>query len=489
MTTSRRQFLAGTAVAAGAGLLAGCSRTVDTALKADPVRAGSLADIDHIVLLMQENRSFDHYFGTMSSVRGFDDMPAGLTRDLRPFPLTAELGDHADVLFDPDHSWAVQHASWDHGRMDGWLRAHLPVDGPSHAPLIMGHYTRADLPAHFALADAFTVCDHYFSSAMGPTAPNRMYWMSATIDPDGHRGGPITAHSHRTPLFSLRWQTFPEVLTEAGISWKVYNARGPASRSELSGMLKYFRGYADPFSENYQRGIAPGLADFRADVAARRLPAVSWLVPTYAASEHPSHPPAVGAEAIMDVLDTLTSQPSVWERTLLIVSYDENGGFFDHVPPPCAPAGTPGEFLAEPARHGAGNDASIGLGFRVPALLISPHTRGGRVFSDVSDHTSQLKLIAKRFGLPVPNLSAWRDRTVSDLTAAIGPVTAPAASAAPLQALQASPTVAANAREAADDLAATMDRHAGFPGVGPITATRPRQESLPRRVRIPSGRS
>jgi phospholipase C len=146
---------------------------------------------------------------------------------------------------------------------------------------------------------------------------------------------------------------------------------------------------------------------------------VSWIVPEIAHTEHPSFPPSPGAEGIMRVLSTLVGNPAIWERTALIVSYDENGGFFDHVAPPTSPVGTPGEYVTDPAAHGIAGHASVGLGFRVPALIISPFSRGGRLFSEVSDHVSQLKLIARRFGLRVPNVSAWRDATVSDLSAAL----------------------------------------------------------------------
>lgn len=201
---SRRSFI-GLSGLVGAGVLSGCSGPViERAFRSDPNGVGSLADVDHIVLLMQENRSFDHYFGTMSSVRGFDDMSPALAQAgygpgvavdpagrLMPFHLGArDLGANADILNDPSHPWTAQHASWNGGAMDAWMTTHLTSDGPLYAPEVMGYYTRADLPTHYALADAFTVCDQYFSSALGPTAPNRMYWMTGTIDPDELAGGP-----------------------------------------------------------------------------------------------------------------------------------------------------------------------------------------------------------------------------------------------------------------------------------------------------------
>ena len=431
---TRRHFLgAASGLLLTGALTANTLSVIEAAFRTDPGGSGSLAEIDHFVLLMQENRSFDHYFGTLSGVRGFDDMNPSATQPgydvldspdsagrLAPFHLdaTAGSGPDIDVLFDPNHSWSVQHDAWHNGAMDAWLTSHLRSDDPRYAPQVMGYYTRADLPAHFALADAFTVCDHYFSSVIGPTAPNRLYWMTGTLDPDGAGGGPVLGHSKHLPLGSLNWPTFPEVLTQAGITWKVYNGHDKAVQSDLSGMLKFFDAYQNPASELYVRGVAPRLPDFRRDVAAGQLPSVSWLVPTFARSEHPSFSPSPGAEGIAQVLEILIADPAVWERTAVIVSYDENGGFFDHVAPPTAPRHATGEYLTAGNLHGASPHDPIGLGFRVPALVISPHSRGGQILSDVLDHTSQLKMIGRRFGVPVPNLSPWRDATVSDFAAA-----------------------------------------------------------------------
>ena len=157
-----------------------------------------LSDIDHIVILMQENRSFDHYFGTLSGVRGFDDAKSILLPDGRPVfyqpdPSSSAgyvLPFHLDTkttsaqrLHDLSHSWGPLHASWNGGRLDGWVTAHEKTDG-TNGPLTMGYYTRDDIPFHYALADAFTICDGYHCSVMGPTYPNRYYWMTASIDPE-----------------------------------------------------------------------------------------------------------------------------------------------------------------------------------------------------------------------------------------------------------------------------------------------------------------
>ncbi|ETZ96931.1 phosphoesterase family protein [Mycobacterium kansasii 662] len=188
-------------------------------------------------------------------------------------------------------------------------------------------------------------------------------------------------------------------------------------------IVRWFKQAADPRSDLARFGVAPRYPwDFAADVRANRLPQVSWLVPNILVSEHPAMPDAGGAVAMADTLRILLSNPAVWEKTALIVSYDENGGFFDHVVPPTAPPGTAGEYLTVPDIDGVAGSGGIrgpiGLGFRVPCLVISPFSRGGLMAHDVFDHTSQLRLIEKRFGVPVPNLTAWRRSVTGDMTSA-----------------------------------------------------------------------
>ncbi|HJQ41596.1 MAG TPA: alkaline phosphatase family protein, partial [Jatrophihabitantaceae bacterium] len=266
--------------------------------------------------------------------------------------------------------------------------------------------------------------DHYFCSVLGPTDPNRLYWISGTIDPDGQHGGPLLETPTLVPKNKYSWQTYPEALQDAGVSWKVYTNKSIPIVSEavLSGMLGAFKNFQNQSSPLYQRGIRPTFpGNFAIDVRNNTLPAVSWIIPNLLNCEHPALPPAFGAQGIVQVLNILTSNPAVWEKTALIISYDENGGFFDHVAPPTAPPGTPGEYVTVPLAGVAdsmGIAGPIGLGFRVPGLVISPYTRGGLVASDVFDHTSQLRLVETRFGVEVPNLSAWRRATVGDMTSA-----------------------------------------------------------------------
>jgi phospholipase C len=241
---TRRQALRDLGIA-GLGMTAvgsGVDGLIARAVAASPA-SGSLEDIEHVVILIQENRSFDHYFGTLSGVRGFGDKQGrsafhqrGLTsQTLDPFHLSS------NCLPDLTHEWGPQHASWNGGRMDGFLRAHEQTDAAGVGPETMGYYTRADLPLYHALADTFTICDGYHRSVIGPTDPNRLMSMSATIDPAGSHGGPLveTLVSGRSNRFS--WTTMPERLQAHGVSWKVYT--DPAG-GVLDNVLTYFKQYA-----------------------------------------------------------------------------------------------------------------------------------------------------------------------------------------------------------------------------------------------------
>ena len=381
---------------------------------------------------MQENRSFDHYFGSMRGVRGFGDkhparLPSGRSVWHQPdgdgfvlpfHPDAANLG--MQYLVDLPHGWQDTQAALNRGKYDAWI--------PNKSRQTMAYLKRDDIPFHYALADAFTVCDHYFCSVLGPTIPNRLYLMAASLDEDGRHGGPEPNNikynlvkSGVIPPFS--WTTYPERLQAAGIDWKVYVEADDYDDN----VLKYFGAYQDPKSDLTRRArsaIAPNkTADkIRADVQAGNLPQVSWIVQNKANSEHPEATPAQGAAYIQGILDALTSAPKVWAKTALIITYDENGGFFDHVPPPTPPPGTPGEFLTPlglaKSPEVSGIAGPIGLGFRVPTIVISPFSRGGYVASEIFDHTSTLRLLETRFGVEVPNLSAWRRQTVGDLTSA-----------------------------------------------------------------------
>jgi phospholipase C len=271
------------------------------------------------------------------------------------------------------------HGARNNGNNANWLPAQAnesPLVG--NVPVTMGYYTRHDIPIHYLLADAFTICDQYHCSLLGGTTPNRLYWMSAAIDPNGQNGGPqLVQH--------FSWTIMPENLSAAGVSWKVYQNKLPGALNNTligyNGLVNDFKQSANPLSDLARNGIAPTYpGNFTSDVRNNTLPAVSWVLPGFLYSEHPAFPVAVGPVAIVDVLRILLSNPAVWEKTAPIVTYDENGGFFDHVTPPTAPPGTPGEFVTVPnidAVPGSGGiRGPIGLGFRVPTFVISPYSRG-----------------------------------------------------------------------------------------------------------------
>jgi len=418
--------------------LHGCG--VSNLVKSAVTGCSKITDIENVIILTQENRSFDHYFGSYRGVRGFSDQsgafqqpdPSNTTTSplgtLLPFHLDTSLS-NAACTHDITHDWVPQHQSWDNGKMDGFITSRLPINA-NDALLTMGYYTRVDIPYYYALADAFTLCDNYFCSVMGPTDPNRLYSMAASLDPDGKNGGPIlqTIIANRSAMYGrLTFTTMPEQLQARGISWKVYSSPDESILGGLlsDNVLSYFKNFQDPTSVLHQNAFGPQFpTDFLSDVASGNLPQVSWLVGSVLTSDHPPSPSLFGENVLSLIVAALMANPLQWAKTVLFVNYDENGGFFDHVPPTTAPPGTPGEYVTAPAVPDPtviGSPAisgPIGLGFRVPMLIISPFSRGGLVSSDLFDHTSVLRFLETRFGAEVPNLSAWRRATVGDLTSA-----------------------------------------------------------------------
>jgi phospholipase C len=426
---TRRELLQ---AGAGAGALAlGASPLVQQALaKSSP---GKLTDIEHVVVLIQENRSFDHYFGTLAGVRGFADPGAksvyeqpgypaeGYNGVLLPFHISGAvpLGDRC--FPDITHQWVPQHQSWDGGAMDGFVRAHLAFDGEEAGPATMAYYEREDIPFYFALAEAFTICDNYHCSVMGPTHPNRLYSLTATIDPEGNNGGPLveTLGPPKFQEFAGRftWPTMPEQLSASGVSWKVYTG---ADGGLYDNVLSFFHNYqTDP--ELKAKGLEPVYPDdFVADIANDELPEVCWINAALNETEHPGYSTAKVGEFVVESLLRRLKSHDLWGSTALFLTWDENGGFFDHVAPPFPEPGTKGEYLTKPDVTNDDGEITgpIGLGFRVPLLVMSPFTRGGFLCSETFDHTSILQFLEKRFGAEVPNLSEWRRENTGDLTSA-----------------------------------------------------------------------
>jgi phospholipase C len=416
---SREGFLQGGVGAAALALGAG---SFGVAEAAGPSR---LNDIDHFIVLMQENRSFDHYFGSLRGVRGFDDahaakLPGGASVFQQPDPVHADgylLPFHLDTaktsamqLRDLNHNWDPQHECLNGGKMDGWVAAHRVADGVS-GPLTMGYYTRADIPFYYSLADAFTICDGYHCSMLSSTYPNRLYWMTASIDPDGKQGGPALNNDAILGRTTYRWETYPERLEKAGVSWQLYY---DMYDDYLMNVLRFFPPYQAANSntrlfERARRGRP--FQQFLQNIRTGNLPQVTFVMAHAEQTEHPDFFAAQGEHYVRTILEALWSSPKVWAKTAFIQVYDENDGLFDHVIPPLPEPGTPGEFVG---------GKPIGLGFRVPAFIVSPFSRGGYVCGDTFDHTSVLRLLETRFGVEVPNLTAWRRATCGDLTSAFG---------------------------------------------------------------------
>jgi len=445
----RRDFLKLSAAAAtGAIGLQLLPQVIRDALAVEPaIVTGTLQDVQHVVILMQENRSFDHYFGALRGVRGFDDprtipLPGGKTvwqqpktigssQYVLPFHLNTDQTS-AQCLSDIDHSWKGSHTTWKN--YDAWVQ--------TKGSFCMGHFTRADMPFYYALADAFTVCDAYYCSHHGPTNPNRMHLFTGTSGMTvGNFGsqavnnaddGNWTADmSKDNPNFvGYSWTTYAERLQTAGVTWKVYQEYDNYGDNSLP-WFKNFR-KLDVNSELYKRGRAwvAGstaankdtshgeylIAAFEKDVQQGTLPQVSWLVPPYIMSEHPSATPAYGESLTARLLAILAANPEVWSKTVFIINYDENGGFFDHAAAHLPAITTSLGLSTVDTTTENYNGVPVGLGVRVPMLVISPWSKGGWVNSQVYDHTSVLRFLEQRFGVMEPNISAWRRAVCGDLT-------------------------------------------------------------------------
>ena len=247
---------------------------------------------------------------------------------------------------------------------------------------------------------------------LGPTWPNRLYHWSASIDPQGVAGGPITSNVDPVPY---EWKTYPEALTGAGVSWQIYQEVDNYATNLLE-MFKSFQS-APVNSTLFQSGMrtfSPG--QFEWDAMHDRLPTVSWLIPTSYQSEHPDYTPAAGADFVASKIDAIAANPDVWAKTVFILNYDENDGLFDHVVPPTPPPGTANEFITVP-----GNPSwPIGGGFRVPCLIVSPWTQGGWIASETFDHTSSLQFLELLTGVTIPNITPWRRATFGNLVSAFG---------------------------------------------------------------------
>jgi len=566
---TRREFIKKATLLSGmAGMNGLIPASILKAMAIDPTPGSTWMDAEHIVILMQENRSFDHCFGSMRGVRGFNDPRAIQLPNGNPVWLQSNEAGQTYAPFHLDlkhtkatwmnslpHDWKNQVNARNDGRFDQWLEEKRSGD-PEYAdmPLTMGYYNRQDIPFYYTLADGFTVCDQHFCSSLTGTTPNRLFFWTGTIRAEQNENSRANVWNEDADYESLHWKTFPEVLEDNDISWKFYqnevsidvgfkdeqeawlsnfgdnpleyfsqyNIRihdkhiiqqrklmnslpaeiqslqkkletlpaADVSRTDIQNKINgnkqaldlaiaelknYNRQNFDQLSARgknlHQKAFVTNVNDpdyhsleeivyedngvkrnfklpkgdlfqqFRQDVNTGKLPAVSWLAAPENLSDHPSSA-WYGAWYVSELMDILTKNPDIWKKTIFILTYDENDGYFDHVPPFVAPhSGKPEtgkvsegidtsvEFVTvrqEKERNGFpvsfDRESPIGLGYRVPLVVASPWSRGGFVNSEVFDHTSTLqfleKFLSQKTGKPVKdeNISAWRRVVSGDLT-------------------------------------------------------------------------
>lgn len=428
----------------------------------------SIKDVEHIVILMQENRSFDHYFGAMKGVRGFGDrFPVPLKSGQRAFhqsdgqqvvpPYRAHgKTSNAALVQGTPHNFSDMQAAWAQGKYGFWPLFKTPYS--------MAYYTREEIPFQYAMAESFTICDAYHCSIATGTDPNRiMFWSGANFDPEKRAAGinctdedsePVNLRCWITGALpepgykykgnAFKWPTIPDVLEKAGISWRIYQNPNDNWTGAMHGCLAFesFR-EAKPGSPIYEKGMRHWtLGQLKNDVLNGTLPQVSWVLPSQKDSEHPGAPssPYRGADFTHAVLEAITANPEVWSKTVFFLTFDENDGFFDHLPAPAVPSYNPDDTLAGKSTIGlagmyfdnnkgahnyidkrdtvSGNLRPWGLGPRVPMYILSPWSKGGWVNSEVADHTSVAQFIEKRFGVKIPAISPWHRAVCSDLTSA-----------------------------------------------------------------------
>lgn len=511
---SRREFLKKAALlSGGAGLLNVVPMSIQKAMAINADPGTTFYDAEHVVILMQENRSFDHMFGKMKGVRGFNDPRTYTLPDKNKVWLQKDAEGNTYAPFHVDinktkitwqgglpHSWSDQLAARNQGKYDKWV--------PVKSPMCLGYYDRSDIPFYYAMADAFTICDHNFCSSLTGTTPNRLFMWTGTIRPEqnGHSAAAVNnSQAESREDAYVDWDTFPEVLEDNGIDWKIY--QNEIWTAELQGevddwlgnygdnaieyvkrynvrLSAWFRKHGDPkqklsaaqvrdkydklssrekklidkafatninapfdylqlspFEYTDDQGAKQSISipgndifhQFRSDVDNGKLPAVSWLVAPQRFSDHTSSP-LYGTWYVSETINILTKNPEVWKKTIFILTYDENDGYFDHIPPYVVPKpGDPSTGKVsgkiDPAvDYEPKKDSPIGLGYRVPMLIASPWSKGGYVNSQVSDHTSIIMFLEnflnRKTGKKVRSnqVSSWRRAVCGDLTSAFRPV-------------------------------------------------------------------
>lgn len=362
MKITRRKALQGLSGVAVSPLLANCDGNPDPV--SEEQRKTIADQIDTFVVVMLENRSFDHYFGgfTIDENRtDIDGLTSSMSNPLLDGTPVYPFRGSEYCQEDPPHGWSSCHDQYNNGANDGFVTEHEARRGPEEARNVMAYFNRDDLPASYALADHYAVCENWYASVMGPTWPNRFYSLMGTSK--GNRGNDPIEEELPT-IFERVWRS--------GRTYKNYYGNIPFS--SLCARLNL----GDP---EFQY-----LEHFYEDAAAGTLPNLAWIDPIYGRNDdHPPTHPLAGQILIQSIYDALAKSPQ-WGRCAMIVTYDEHGGFFDHVPPPTVPD--------EHAELGFDQ-----LGFRVPTFIAGPHVQTGLVDSTVYDHTSVYRSLAKLWDL------------------------------------------------------------------------------------------
>jgi phospholipase C len=359
---SRRDVLRMLGGIAGAGLALDACSSVTSNPPPSPspfTGKGSLNTIEHILIAVQENRTFDEYFGFYPHAGKFG-VPSGYAQPDGKGGLVAPQHFKTHITGNPNHTWQAIHSEWDSSKMDGFYT--------TNGSTALGYYDKSDLPYYYALADNFTLCGNYFCYQLGPTLPNRLALWAGT-------SGGITIHT-RIPAGSLEFPTIVDLLDAHHISWKCYNlgtGLGSVPELEFFNPLPFFKKW------QHDKRLSYKSSDYFHDVSNNTLPQVSFLISDALFSEHPPADILSGQREMAKIINALISSSS-WYYSALFLTYDEGGGFFDHVPPPQVDA--------------------YGMGMRVPMLVISPWVRRGYLSGHLYEHSSILKFIERRFGLP-----------------------------------------------------------------------------------------
>ncbi|OKL58236.1 hypothetical protein UA08_06388 [Talaromyces atroroseus] len=418
------------------------------ALGASPVRAAGLEQIEHVVLFMQENRAFNHYFGTMAGVRGFNDPNVQINSDGRSVwyqVVDSSLSNETDYLL----PWYLNYlgGNWseatqcmvagsnaydaNHAALNGDLNNHWATN---NTPWSWGYFKREDLPVHFAMAEAYTINDMYQEGQITATNPNRVTWVSGSINAPGsptnlNGTGGVYIDNNETPgcetgpdglysCYPLTWETTFEVYERLNVSWQVWQNTDNFDDNPNAWFEQYQDAPTNSSLHIHGDSFQYTLDDFISAAANGTLPQVSIIVGQEELSEHPPWMPKDGAWLQQQIFDAVVNSP-VYNSTVLIISYDETGGFGDSVTPFHSPAGTQGEWIEDPL--GEFGQVYTGPGFRVPSWIVSPWTRGGRVFTERCDHNSQILFVEKWLeakgynDVELSGMATWRRENMCDL--------------------------------------------------------------------------